>query len=410
MDNVLTAPADQNTLFDAKHDLRFQVRQIESAFSAHELELIQFDEDWRPVAEKKYHHFVIKAHDLSAPAANILKQTCLTLGTDAGVHRGAINCTIEREAVLISATQNQLEKLIQKLRPQPFGLKHLSESLARMIRRNKTVSSHPIQTMAILNVTPDSFSDGGRFNTIEAVIQAAERALENGADILDIGGESTRPGAQTIDEAEELQRVVPVIAELHKSFPNAVMSIDTRKANVAKAALEAGASIINDVSGLTYDSEMITVLAESQCKVVIMHSQGSPETMQDNPIYVDVVGEVSRFFYEQITKAVEAGVDPGRIILDPGFGFGKATRHSLELMRRLPELASIGFPILAGTSRKSFLTLGKNDTPVNEREALTAASLTLAIEGGARILRVHDTHTQVPVINWLKAIYQSEPQ
>lgn len=382
------------------------VRQVEPAAARVELERIAFDESYRGHAEKKYHHLVLKAYSLSAPAANILKQTCLSLGTDAGVHRGAINCTIEREAVLISATQAQLEKLLLKLRPQPFGLNRLAESVSRMLQRQRHLAQTPLEVMTILNLTPDSFSDGGRLASPEALLQAAQAALDAGATILDLGGESTRPGAQTVSEEEELARVLPAIQLLHSHFPRTVLSIDTRKSRVAQAALAAGASIVNDVSGLQYDPHMAHVVAQAGGKLVIMHSQGTPETMQQDPRYDDVIGEISAFFYRQVALAMGAGIPLERIILDPGFGFGKNLAHNLELMRRLPELASIGFPLLAGTSRKSFLTLGRPDEiSVDAREALTAASLAAAVQAGARWLRIHDARTQMPVIQWLSRVY-----
>jgi dihydropteroate synthase len=399
--------ATASALFDPKADTRFQVRQIHPAAAGMELENIAFDESYRQVAEKKFHHFVIKASDLSSPGANILKQTCLSLGTDAGVHKHAINCKVERGEVLITATEAQLEKLILKLKPQPFGLKALSESLRRMLQRQKKLQhAYPLQVMAILNATPDSFSDGGKWEHLEDVLAYAEKALSLGATILDVGGESTRPGAKTVASEEEMSRVIPVIEALHQHFPKAILSIDTRKADVAKTALAAGASMVNDVSGLTYDTNMTGVVAAAGCSVVIMHSKGEPETMQDTPTYTDVVGEVSQFFYQQVAQAVDAGIAPEQIILDPGFGFGKALEHNLTLMQRLSEVTSIGFPVLSGTSRKGFLTLGNAEIKPDQREALTAASLATAVQAGARILRLHDVEAQMPVVQWLKQLYQ----
>lgn len=389
-------------LFDPKLDKRFQVREICPDAAGAELAQIQFDEDYRDVAEKKFHHVILKAADLSAPGANILKQTCLSLGAEAGVHRGAINCTIDREAVLITATQAQLERLLLKLRPQPFSLKPLAESIVRMRQRQKRVVQMPLQVMIILNVTPDSFSDGSRWDSLEELVAIAAHALELGANILDVGGESTRPGAKPVPEDEEIQRVVPAIKALRQAFPQAQISIDTRKAVVARAALEAGATMINDVSGGLFDPAMLPLVAEAQCPYVLMHSQGTPETMQENPTYTDVVSEVCAFFYQHISYAVELGVKPEQLILDPGFGFGKTLAHNLELMRRLSEIVSIGFPVLVGTSRKSFLTLGTSAIPVDQREALTAASVAIAVQAGAKIVRVHDVTTQMPVVRWLQ--------
>jgi dihydropteroate synthase len=397
------------SLFEPKADLRFQIRQIGSEEAGLELENIAFDAEYRNVAEKKFHHRILKAYDLSAPAANILKQTCLSLGAEAGVHRGAINCTIEREAVLITATQAQLEKLVLKLRSQPFGLKDLAQSITRLLQRHKYLLQRPTQAMAILNITPDSFSDGGHLHSIETVMATAGEAIDHGAKILDIGGESTRPGAKTIPAEIEQQRVIPIIQALHREFPDITISIDTRKAAVAKEAIAAGATLINDVSGLTFDPEMTDLVVHSQCPVILMHSQGDPETMQTNPVYQDMVGEISTFFYRQVAGLIDAGYAPENIMLDPGFGFGKTLSHNMELMRRLPELVSIGFPLVVGTSRKSFLTLGDSSIGVNEREALTSASLAVAIQAGARIVRIHDIKTQMPVIQWLMQLETGRP-
>ncbi len=405
---VKTDPASKNDdslLFDAKTDTRFQVRQICPEEAGNELKKVCFDESYRPVAEKKFHHVIIKASELSAPGANILKQTCLTLGAEAGVHKGAINCTIDREAVLITATRAQLKKLILKLRPQPFGLSLLAESLTRMLQRQKRLQKMPLQAMAILNLTPDSFSDGGRFHSLDQLLTEAGQALDLGVKILDVGGESTRPGATTLPLEEEFNRVIPAIEALHRNFPNACISIDTRKSEIAKAALNAGASIVNDVSGLTFDPNMASIVAQTACPVILMHHQGTPETMQLNPTYEDVMGEISQFFYQQVAYATEAGIHSNNIILDPGFGFGKTLAHNLELMRRLPELVSIGFPILVGTSRKSFLTLGDTNIPVDQRECLTAASLAIAAQSGVKFVRIHNPATQMPVINWLSQVY-----
>jgi dihydropteroate synthase len=264
--------------------------------------------------------------------------------------------------------------------------------------------AHPIQIMAILNLTPDSFSDGGRLDSLDAALQQAERALAAGADILDIGGESTRPGAATIDPELEISRVLPAIRAIHKHFPQAVISIDTRKSSVAKAALEAGARIINDVSGLQYDPAMAETAAQFDATLILMHSQGTPETMQQNPQYPHgVVTEVSAFFERQIERAVQAGVSAEHIVLDPGFGFGKTLQHNLLLLHHLHQFLRFGLPVLIGTSRKSFLTLGNRHIEVDRREALTAASVALGMQQGARWIRVHDMETQIPVIRFIEA-------
>ena len=282
--------------------------------------------------------------------------------------------------------------------------------------------SHRTAIMAILNITPDSFSDGGQlfgedFNqSVDAVLHAAQSALDAGADVLDIGGESTRPGAAEISLDEELCRVIPMIKALKQVFPHAVLSIDTRKSEVARQAVEAGARIINDVSGLQYDPGMIAVAADTGVSLVIMHTQGTPQTMQHNPAYPrGVLAEVMTFFERQIALATRHGISPNRIILDPGFGFGKTIDHNLQLLAQLNIFQPLGFPLLAGASRKSFLTLGQGEPETDiaskqyHRDLLTAASLTTAIANGANMVRIHNVPALAPVIRLADRLYKPTP-
>jgi len=240
--------------------------------------------------------------------------------------------------------------------------------------------------MGIVNVTPDSFSDGGRYFDIDSAIGRAEQLVTDGADILDIGGESTRPGADALPLDEEIRRVVPVIEGLASRI-DVPISIDTYKAPVARAALNAGATIVNDITGLTADPEMVSVITEHNATVVVMHMAGTPKTMQMNPSYQDVVREVCEFLQGQAALAERAGVK--QIIVDPGIGFGKNLEHNLELMRNLKSATPVGFPILVGPSRKSFI--GKIlDLGVDERLEGTAAAVAACIIRGAHIVRVHD--------------------
>ncbi|MGN6275762.1 MAG: dihydropteroate synthase [Solirubrobacterales bacterium] len=241
--------------------------------------------------------------------------------------------------------------------------------------------------MGVVNVTPDSFSDGGLYLDPEAAIAHGRELVEAGADILDVGGESTRPGAAEVAAEEERARVVPVIAGLQGV--GARISVDTSKATVAAAALDAGAEIVNDVTALRGDPEMAALCAERGCGVVLMHMLGNPRTMQDDPRYDDVVGEVRAFLAERLEAAVAAGVPEEGIWLDPGIGFGKTGAHNMELLRRLGELRELGRPLVVGTSRKSFI--GRIDgSPPDERLGGTIASSVLAAVEGAEVLRVHD--------------------
>jgi dihydropteroate synthase len=240
--------------------------------------------------------------------------------------------------------------------------------------------------MGVVNVTPDSFSDGGQYLDPAAAIRHGEELLRDGASILDVGGESTRPGAEEVDEAEELRRVEPVVRAL---AGNATVSIDTSKLAVAEAALDAGASIVNDVTAFKRDPEMAGLCAERGVGVVLMHMPGNPRTMQDDPRYGDVVDDVKAFLAERMEFAVGQGIEEERIWLDPGIGFGKTLEHNLELLRRLGELRGLGRPLVVGTSRKGFI--GKVDgSDVEDRIGGSIATSVLAAAEGADVLRVHD--------------------
>ena len=242
------------------------------------------------------------------------------------------------------------------------------------------------QVMGVVNVTPDSFSDGGEFFDAERAIAHGRELADEGADILDIGGESTRPGAEAVDAEEETARVAPVIEAL--AADGARVSVDTSKPEVAARALDAGAEIVNDVTALG-DPEMAALVADRGAELVLMHMQGSPRTMQENPTYDDVVDDVRAFLAERVERAVDAGVQEERIWIDPGIGFGKTVDHNLELLRRLRELTDLGRPIMVGTSRKSFI--GKlTGAPVDQRLGGTIATCVLAVANGAAGVRVHD--------------------
>lgn len=240
--------------------------------------------------------------------------------------------------------------------------------------------------MGVLNVTPDSFSDGGQFFDPEKAIAQAKQMMIDGADIIDVGGESTRPGAESVSEAEELRRVIPVIERLAKELAITI-SIDTFKPAVARQALLSGAKILNDVTGLT-NPDMLTVAAEFKVPVVAMHMQGEPKTMQKNPTYDNVIAEIKTFFVRRIEAAKAAGVT--ELILDPGIGFGKTVEHNLLILKRLEEFLDLGFPILIGPSRKSFIGTLTGGLPATERLEGTIAAVVAASLNGASIVRVHD--------------------
>ena len=260
------------------------------------------------------------------------------------------------------------------------------------------------QVMGILNVTPDSFSDGGRFNTLDAALAQAERMVGQGAAILDVGGESTRPGAQAVPVDEEMARVLPVIERLRAEFDIPV-SIDTSKPELMRAAVAAGAGMINDVSALRAPGA-VAAAAATGVPVCLMHMQGEPRTMQSAPQYDDVVADIIEYLDSRVTACVAGGIPRERLLVDPGFGFGKTLAHNLVLLRDLRELQRLGLPVLVGISRKSMLG-AVTGRAVDQREAASVAAAVMAVERGARIVRVHDVAATVDALRVWRAVTES---
>lgn len=358
--------------------------------------------------EPKAVHRLIKVYDLTPKQANILKQEMLSKGGDAAVARGTIDASVETTDVLLMGTEKQFRAVIKKLRLQPFGLARLAGRLEEVLanlrgrrprvldcRGRKLPLGERTLVMGILNVTPDSFSDGGRFYDPGVAVAHARRMEAEGADIIDLGGESTRPGHTPVSLEEELDRVLPVLQALVREV-NLPVSIDTTKAEVARRALEAGAHIVNDQWALRADPEMTSVVAGYGAPLVMMHNQ-------DGTSYRDLMGDMVQYFEESIEIALAAGVQRENIIIDPGIGFGKTVEQNIEAMRRLRELDCLGLPVLLGTSRKSMI--GKTlDLPPDQRVEGTGATVTLGIVNGVDIVRVHDVREMVRVVRMTDAM------
>ncbi len=381
--------------------MRLSIRLIEfpsPELARREMERIGVDPAGAAIMAPKQFHYNLKVKGLTPAQANIIKQEILSCGGEAAVSKGAASCSVPSTDAVISGTARQFARLIEKLGSQPYGLKPVAEDLREALD-NAGKGSFVIRTsgrewtlgertliMGVLNITPDSFYDSGRFLEKEKATEGALKMAEDGADWIDVGGESTRPGATAVDEGEELKRVIPVIEAL--SSKGLTVSVDTSKAIVAEEAIKAGAGIVNDISGMS-DPRMIGVLAEAGVPVVIMHMRGTPRTMQDAVEYKDLSGEVFDYLQSRIRCAVEGGIKPENIIIDPGIGFGKSREGNLELIRNLSCLKTLGRPVLVGPSRKSFI--GRTlDRPVGERLSGTLAVLAAAVLNGAHILRVHD--------------------
>lgn len=352
---------------------------------------------------------VLHVRGLNAQAALILKQEMLSRGAEAAIERWAIMGETSTGEVVLMGTLRQYRDLIAKLYQQPFGLKQLAEEIKRLVEMDNGDGEEekdkpdflglPLGRrtliMGILNVTPDSFSDGGEYNRLDKALSRAREMEAEGADVLDLGGESTRPGAVPVSEAEEAERVFPVLERLVREV-RVPVSVDTYKSSIANRALEMGAKIINDVWGLRADPDMARVVADHDAFVVIMHNRLEAR-------YEDLMAEVYRDLGESLEIAEQAGINPRRIFIDPGIGFGKTAEHNLEVLRRLGELRSLGRPILLGTSRKRFIggVLGK---PPGERLEGTAATVALGIAAGADMVRVHDVREMAAVARMTDAV------
>jgi len=353
--------------------------------------------------------------EIGCTVGNILKQEMLSLGGEVAVSRGTVDCSREKTDALVMGTRKQLQGLAEKLVVQPFGLRTLGERLSTLldrIARTRFVMKTPQRElvfgertliMGILNVTPDSFSDGGRYLDAGEALRRGIRIEEEGADILDIGGESTRPGSDPVPEEEELGRILPVIRELKKRISIPV-SVDTSKASVARAAVEEGAEIINDISALTFDPAMAGTAARAGVPVILMHIRGVPKTMQQGDLaYGSLMMDILGYLETRIAAAREAGIDEENILIDPGVGFGKTVEDNLNILLRLRELTTLGRPVLVGPSRKAFIgrITGKD---ASDRLAGTAAAVAAAVLNGAHAVRVHDVAFMRDVVRTADAV------
>jgi dihydropteroate synthase len=358
----------------------------------------------------------IKLTDVKLGAANILKQEMLSVGGDAAVARGVVNGKEEFSDVILLGNADKIKKLIKKLKHQTiFDLPKIQNDLQIMLTQllgttkfslncaGKDLDLSKTRVMGILNVTPDSFSDGSKFMRLDNAIAQAKEMIANKVDIIDIGGESTRPGADSVSTEEELKRVIPVIKAI-RVFSDVIISIDTSKAVVASEAIAAGADIINDVSALEGDEKMLRVLQENpDIPIILMHKKGTPQTMQINPYYDDVIDEIISYLADKINFCESNGIAKERIVIDPGIGFGKRQEDNLKIIQRLKEFHTLGVPILLGTSRKGFIAKIYDSTP-EEREEATLATTAFAFQSGVQIVRVHSVLSNVRLLQTLQAI------
>lgn len=365
--------------------------------------------------EPKTRHMNIYLTGQSCRVANILKQEMLSLGADAAVARGSVACSVDQTDVLIMGTVKQIRSLAAKIEKQPFGLNFIASDLLDLLdnthrkqhilktSKRKIVLGDRTLIMGVLNVTPDSFSDGNCFFDCRKAVERGLQMAEEGADIIDIGGESSRPGASPVTARQEIARIVPVVESLSGSLKIPV-SADTTKSQVAQKALEAGAEIINDISALTGDKKMAAVVRKANAALVLMHMRGKPENMQTGDLaYDNLMEEIAGFLKSRCTKALAAGIERERLVIDPGIGFGKTYEDNCKIIFRLEELKTLGLPIMIGTSRKAFIAKVTGGNP-SERMEGTAATVALSIMNGCHIVRVHDVASMKKVAAMADAI------
>ncbi len=375
----------------------FILRELKTEDILTELNEIGFDKSYAPRACDKYSYKNIKIFDLSVAQANILKQTALSVGADCATNRDVVTGRAEKSDCILGGSVAQLSKIAVQLGLQPFGLRNLGREIESFLSIEDVPGT---KIMGILNLTHNSFSDGGEYENFEQAATHLIKLVEDGADIVDIGAESTKPFAEAVSVDEQLSKLLPVLDFARENNIEVPISIDTRSSEVARRCLEAGATAINDVSGLDYDAEMVSVIADFDCPVVIQHSKGIPETMQINPMYGNLMDEIFLDLNRRIEFALSNGVKKENIIIDPGIGFGKTREHNFEIINRIEELKVFDCPILLGLSRKSLLNMPDADNYT--KDIFTVALNTLAVEKKVDIIRVHNVKLHRQLLDMFK--------
>ncbi len=361
-----------------------------------ELENIGFDSGYKNVARNKFEYKNFKIFSLSLAQANILKQTALSFGADCAVHRDVVIGKAEKTDCIIGGSKSQLKKIAEALKKQQFSLKILADLILDKLNNKlqpMNIKGHVFDysrpyLVGILNLTSNSFSDGGLYLDFEAAKNMFDKLVLDGADIIDIGAESTKPFSEEVDADTQLKYLLPILDYIKTYNVSVPISIDTRNAKVAKEVLNRGADIINDVSGLSFDSDMARVVADYDAKVIIQHTKGTPENMQVNPNYENLIDDVYKSMNESIIFAQNKGIKFENIIADVGIGFGKTQEDNIQLIKRCNDFKTLGVPLMYGTSRKSFLNVKTNDN--NLKDALSLGVNSILASSGVNFLRVHN--------------------
>lgn len=368
------------------HD--FILREIKDTDIEKEINAIGFDKSYSHKAKEKFEYKNIKIYSLTPAMANILKQTALSVGCDCATHREVITGKIENSNCILGGSVSQIKKIAEKLKFQPFGLKELGKKLENSCPPlaggpKSMISRRGTKLVGILNLTTNSFSDGGMYNDFEKAKEHLLELISDGADIIDIGAESTKPYSSPVSPKEQLEKLLPII-DFAKN--QTTISIDTRSAIVAEECINVGANIINDVSGFDYDEKMVDVIAKHNIPIIIQHSQGTPETMQNSPHYNNLIEDIFLNLKKKIDFAHSKNIK--NIIIDPGIGFGKTKEDNFEIIKRIEEFQSLNCPIMLGISRKSLLDMPNADNLA--KDIYTTAINALAIERNVDYIRVHN--------------------
>lgn len=363
-------------------DKKFVIKSINNADYIKELDSIGFDKSYQNKYKEKCRFKNLKIYDLTISQANILKQLALSVGADCATNKNVIVGNVEKSDVILSGSVSQMFKISDKLKHQPFSLSVLSSNILEQLAEKKDRT----KIVGILNVTSNSFSDGGMYNTLESACEHLEQLIQDGADIVDIGAESTKPGAESVDDKEQLDKIIPILEYINKNNISVPISIDTRSSKVAEECLKSGARIINDVSGLKYDDKMAEVVAKYAATLVLQHSKGREVNMSDSLEYDNLIDDVYKDLYTQVQLAKNSGIK--NIIIDPGIGFDKKLEDNFKIINRIDDFYSMGLPVMVGVSRKSLLNL--QNSPNEEKDIYTLAINSILIAHRLDYIRVHN--------------------
>lgn len=384
--------------------MQFLSKTVLKKFIKKEISSVGFDESYINTAIKKHLFLSIKIFDVTPSQATIIKQAALSVGCDCAVNRGVIDCSVSFSDCILSGTLCQIELVAKKLKHQPFSLSKLSDILIEQVE-NETRDYKRSKIVGILNLTPNSFSDGGEFLEIDKAINHAIDMIEQGAQVIDIGAQSTKPQADLVSVVYEIEKVVPIVTALKTAYPHIEISVDTMSLGCAKASIDAGADIINDVSFIS-NPEFINICKDADKKIVIMHSRGDSKTMDSLVQYENIIDEVYQELYKKTQLALSLGLKRENIIIDVGFGFAKNISQNFELLKRINEFNSLSFPVLAGVSRKRSMQDVINTKEPKNADFVSALAVSYLIQNDIEYIRTHNVQLAVDALKFNERLFE----